>query len=91
MHDTPDDRPVEPVEPYIPATPIVIFKGDNPMELSGGGGPLPAAIATHLPSVWPGLVLMGLVLIALYLVARGRRSFRVQCNQRTIRGRRKGV
>ena len=51
------------------ALPIVIFKGENPMDLSGDEGPLPAALATRLPSAWPGVVLLIAVMGVLYLTA----------------------
>ncbi len=46
------------------AIPIVIFKGENPMDIGSR--------FDFLPSVWPGVILMALVMFALYRVARGR-------------------
>ncbi len=43
------------------AIPIVLFQGANPMDLTEGHG-----------SAWPGMVLLLVVMLALYRVARGR-------------------
>jgi uncharacterized oligopeptide transporter (OPT) family protein len=51
------------------AIPIVIFKGENPMDLSGVD-----ALASYLPASWPGVVLLAGVMAALYAIARGRSS-----------------
>jgi putative OPT family oligopeptide transporter len=55
------------------AIPIVVFKGRNPMDLGAADGPLPAAISDHLPSEWPGVILLVAVMAILYRVARGGR------------------
>ena len=53
------------------AIPIVLFEGDNPMDI-------PAFLERHemsvswLPSVWPGAILLLVVMYALYRAARGK-------------------
>lgn len=56
------------------AIPIVMFRGENPLNITGEDGPLPAGIADYLPSPWPGAVLLLLlvVMVMLYRVARGK-------------------
>jgi uncharacterized oligopeptide transporter (OPT) family protein len=50
------------------AIPIVIFKGENPMDL-GRREWMPELITQYLPSPWPGLVLLFAVMVALYMTA----------------------
>lgn len=51
------------------AIPIVMNKGSNPLALNGPESPLPESIATLLPSVWPGLLFMLLVVWTLHRTA----------------------
>lgn len=46
------------------AIPIVMFKGENPLTISGS--------VDWLPSPWPGAALLFLVMVLLYRVARGK-------------------
>lgn len=47
------------------AVPIVLFAGRNPMDVSGSGW----GVALHLPSAWPGAVLLLGVIAALFRAA----------------------